>query len=387
MRPDLTSPQKAPPPAHNIDRVSLYIHVPFCRHLCPYCAFYKQENPTETMLDSLVNALATEIGGYRDAGLTLSSIFWGGGTPTLLQPRHWDHMHKTLSATFHIPKGTEHTVEVNPETVSPLLLTTLHEIGVTRLSIGVQSFSDRALAFLGRRHGQTEVRQALDHVFAGPIQTINLDLMYGLPEEVGPHVTDDINTALSYPIAHLSTYALTIEPGTPFAKTQVVSPENKTWAEYIEIRQAAKHAGLIHYEISAFAKPGHTCTHNMAYWRLHPYIGIGPSASSYWRGIPYKNPSDVARYVQNPNLGASQREKHVSMNDFCTDYMLANFRRLDAVDLHQVSKDLGIDAVATYGQTLADLAKNGFVHTIAPHLYQLTEEGIRMHNDVLEKLV
>ena len=375
------------PACHQGDGVSLYIHIPFCRHLCPYCAFYKQENPAADTMDRLVEALIAELLWYAPQQLTLRSIFWGGGTPTLLTAVHWQRLSTAIRSAFCVAPSTEQTVEVNPETVTPEMLANLCEVNVTRVSMGVQSFFEKPLAFLGRQHGPDTLETAMGHLFESDIKNINLDLMYGLPKMAEQDISAELDKALSLPITHLSTYALTIEPGTPFAKKKVVSPEDQTWHEYLTIRERLAARGFQHYEISAFAKPGHTCTHNLAYWRLSPYIGIGPSAASYWRGMSYKNVSDLARYVENPRPPIAKKTPEFSAQNMAADYMIANFRRLDAIDANQISQDLGIDAPLVYAEAFQTLLSRGWLTQLSDAQYQITDEGIRMHNHLLEVFV
>ena len=374
-------------PCHQGSLVSLYIHIPFCRHLCPYCAFYKQENPAADTVDSLVEALIAEILWYAPQQLTLRSIFWGGGTPTLLTAGQWQRLYTAIQSAFSVASTTEQTVEVNPETMTPEMLAALCQVNVTRVSMGIQSFFEKPLQFLGRKHGPETVETALGHLFESAIKNINLDLMYGLPEMAKQDISAELDRALALPITHLSTYALTIEPGTPFAKKKVISPEDQTWHEYLTIRKRLAAHGFQHYEISAFAKPGHTCTHNLAYWKLSPYIGIGPSAASYWHGMSYKNVSDLARYVQNPRPPIATKRPDFSAQNMASDYMIANFRRLDAIDTNQISQDLGLDAPLVYAEAFASLLSQGWISMVSPSQYQITDEGIRMHNELLEVFV
>jgi oxygen-independent coproporphyrinogen III oxidase len=211
--------------------------------------------------------------------------------------------------------------------------------------------------------------------------------MYGLPETAEQRISDELEMALSLPITHLSTYALSIEKGTPFAKKKIVSPEDATWQEYLQIRERLAQAGFQHYEISAFAKPGHTCIHNLAYWTLSPYIGIGPSAASYWRGMSYKNVSDLARYVENPRPPIAKKTPEFSVQNMAADYMITNFRRLNVIDTTHISQDLGIDAEVVYAEVFHRLLSQGWLTKISPTHYKITDEGIRMHNYLLEVFV
>lgn len=367
------------PPLHATNTVALYLHVPFCQSLCPYCAFYKQENPIASTKDSLVDALIAEIQAYAGLGLCVSSIFWGGGTPTLLTGTQFQKVYTAICSVFICSAGVEHTVEVNPETVSLALLTQLGDIGVTRISLGVQSFFDGPLTFLGRRHSAATVRTALD-LLCTKFTNINIDFIYGLPTAVGQDIMEELAVALTYPITHISPYALTIEKGTVFAKQGIVSPDD-SWEDYTRIKKMLIGAGFLHYEISAFARPGYACRHNMAYWQLQPYIGIGPSAASYWRGRSYKQVSDLAAYVQNPSPRIA---KNFTMTTFETDYMLANFRRLDGISAQCITRDLGREN--PYAKSLDELVAKGFL-THQGDCYILTLEGIRMHNMVLEAFV
>lgn len=285
----------------------LYIHVPFCFHKCHYCDFYSLVDSRDRQ-PAFVERLARELDAWSPrAGQPLQTLFVGGGTPTLLRTDLWITLLRRLDASFDlsaIRRGQgEFTVECNPETASPELLASLRAGGVTRLSVGAQSFHPAHLKTLERWHDPANVARALTLARDAGISRLSLDLIFGIPGQTLADWDRDLDQALALGVEHLSCYNLTYEPGTAMT-ARLARGEFHTADEDLEVemfhhtarRLAA--AGLHRYEISNFARPGAECRHNLAYWRQEPWLAAGPSASAHLAGCRWKNVPRLDDYLR-----------------------------------------------------------------------------------------
>jgi oxygen-independent coproporphyrinogen-3 oxidase len=266
--------------------LSLYIHLPWCLKKCPYCDFNSHEwsataAPGESMPEArYLDALRADLEASLPLvwGRPVVSVFIGGGTPSLFSPEAIDRLLGDVRALLPLEADAEITLEANPGTFEKDRFRAFREAGVTRLSVGVQSFDDAALKAVGRVHDSRQARAALDEA-AQVFQTFNLDLMYALPGQTLAMLEADLRTALSYAPPHLSVYHLTLEPNTLFAKYPPVLPgDDEAYDMLDRITEFTAGAGLQRYEVSAYARPGHACRHNLNYWRFGDYLGIGAGA-------------------------------------------------------------------------------------------------------------
>lgn len=268
----------------------VYVHVPFCRYRCPYCAFYNVR-PDAGREAVFLDGTAREIERWRSAGAftdaTLATLYWGGGTPSRLTASGTRRL-AALSLGIAPPApDLEWTVEANPADVDAERLGLYRDLGVTRLSVGVQSFDEERLRFLGRDHGAARAREAVHWAAAAGFPEISLDLMFNLAV-AGSEAAwrADLTVALELPITHLSLYGLTIEAGTPFGRLaeageRLTRSDGGYGVEYLRACRAARRRGFEHYEVSSFARPGHRSRHNQSYWTGEPYLGLGPAAHSF----------------------------------------------------------------------------------------------------------
>ena len=266
--------------------LSLYVHLPWCLKKCPYCDFNSHEwrgsDDARSVQDSYIDALFADLEASLPLiwGRTVHTIFFGGGTPSLFSPDAIDRLVSGLRARLRLSADCEITLEANPGTFEKDRFKAFRQAGITRLSIGVQSFNDAHLKALGRVHDRAQALAAVNEA-AQVFDTFNLDLMYALPGQTLAQLTEDVETALSFSPPHLSIYHLTIEPNTLFAKHPPVLPEDDdAFAMMDRITERTAAAGLGRYEISAYAKPGHACAHNLNYWQFGDYLGIGAGAHS-----------------------------------------------------------------------------------------------------------
>lgn len=277
----------------------VYVHIPFCSRRCDFCAFATWTDRS-TLMDAYAQACRTEVLGADLAPAT--SVFFGGGTPSLLPA----HLLTAILATIRRRPGAEVTVECNPETVTPELLAAYRAAGVNRLSFGVQSMVDHVLAGLGRDHDPASVVRAVTEARVAGFDRFNLDLIYGAAGERDEDWSATLETVLDLGPSHVSAYALTVEPGTPLAVDRSRHPDEDVQADrYLLADEVLGAAGLANYEISNWARPGQECRHNQLYWRQGDYRGIGCSAHSHRSGRRYWNVRTPERYIAALSEGVS----------------------------------------------------------------------------------
>lgn len=276
--------EDAPAPA------ALYVHFPFCVHRCHYCDFSvsrARTPPVEAWLDGV----SAELDWWFDrtgwtTPLALDTLFVGGGTPSLLGAEGMRALRERLARRFSMGPGIEWTAEANPASFTVELAAAWRDTGVSRVSLGVQAFDDAALAWLGRLHDASGAVAAVRAARDAGIRDVSVDLLFGLPEDIARDLDSEVACALREGVTHVSAYGLTIEPRTPLAKWVrsgriTPTPDVRYEDEYREIASRLREAGLEHYEVSNFARPGHECRHNWYYWNRAPYLGVGPSSHGF----------------------------------------------------------------------------------------------------------
>jgi len=316
--------------------LALYVHVPWCVRKCPYCDFNSHEwrgggdgPPEDAYVDALVADLEQALPSIW--GRPVVSVFVGGGTPSLLSPAAIDRLLAAVRARLPLVPGAEVTLEANPGTFERARFEGFRAAGVNRLSLGVQSFDARHLAALGRIHGPDEAREAARAAVA-IFANVNLDLMFGLPGQSIGDCARDVEAALSFGAPHLSFYQLTLEPNTRFHRDPPTLPDDDAVADMqalVEARLAD--AGLARYEVSAYARPGHECAHNLNYWRFGDYLGIGAGAHGKLsfpdrivREMRHRHP---AQYMERVRAGDGVMERHeVAEADVGFEFMLNALR-------------------------------------------------------------
>ena len=316
--------------------LALYVHVPWCVQKCPYCDFNSHEALGEIPERQYVDALIADLQSALPLiwGRPVQTVFFGGGTPSLLSPAAIDELLAAFRALAMLSPEAEITLEANPGTVEAAKFAGFSAAGVNRVSLGIQSFNDAHLQALGRIHGADEARRAA-HLAGEHFASFNLDLMYGLPGQTLDQALTDVDTALTFKPPHLSCYQLTLEPNTRFAAFPPELPEGDTCAdmqEAIEARLAG--AGFANYETSAFAQAGKQCRHNLNYWHFGDYLGIGAGAHSkltlhdrVLRQMRWKHP---AAYLKNVAAGSPvQEETQVDASGLPFEFLMNALRLAD----------------------------------------------------------
>lgn len=346
MRPGLLQLPSLPP-------LSLYVHLPWCLKKCPYCDFNSHEFrgldtndalPQQRYVDALIADLETSLPWVW--GRPVYSVFLGGGTPSLFSPAAIDRLIGAIRARLPLEPDCEITLEANPGTFEKDRFRAFRQAGVTRLSVGVQSFSDRHLQALGRVHDRKQAMEALAEA-AAHFPTFNLDLMYALPGQTPADLDADLDMALSFAPPHLSIYHLTIEPNTVFASQPPELPEDDAaWSMLDHITARTADAGLARYEVSAYARAGQQCRHNLNYWQFGDYLGIGAGAHGklsfphrVMRQVRWREPR---RYMDQALAGEPlAQENEVSRRDLSFEYALNALRLKDGFSLRDFAERTG----------------------------------------------
>ena len=368
--------------------LSLYVHLPWCIKKCPYCDFNSHEMagvepPEQRYIDALIADLEASLPLIW--GRSVHSIFIGGGTPSLFSPAAIDRLLAELRARLRLDPDCEITLEANPGTFEKDRFKAFRSAGVTRLSVGVQSFNDAHLKALGRVHDSAQAIAAVQEAAAN-FETFNLDIMYALPGQTLEGLEKDMRQALALNPPHISIYHLTIEPNTYFAKFPPVIPEEDlAYAMLDRITEMTAQAGMQRYEVSAYAKPGHRCFHNLNYWQFGDYLGIGAGAHSKLsfahrivRQVRWREPR---LYIDNALAGeAVTQETEVSRADLPFEYMLNALRLRDGFKLQDFAEKTGLP-VSALQTGLDEAERKGLIERDLTSL-RPTERGFDFLNDL-----
>lgn len=375
--------------------LGLYIHIPYCRSKCGYCSFnsvpWSGEGP-DSYLDALLAEMAKVASGWG-AGKVLSSIFIGGGTPTVYDGRALGKLLAACRTQFAWIDTLEITIETNPNTVDAANLASCRAAGANRLSIGVQAFDDRLLQAIDRNHSVAQAIKAVMLARQAGFANLNLDLIYGLPTQTIHQWRHSLTTALELSPEHLSLYELSIEPGTLFAKQQsqgaLALPDDDSTAEMAELGHEilARH-GYLRYETSNYARPGSECRHNLNYWQNGSYVGLGAGAVSSFDGLRLKNIDNPADYMARIKAGlvAFQDGEALSVAASFRESVVMGLRLLAGVSLLALRERYGLEPQTYYGITLEKLRANGLVALDKERMW-LTAKALPVANQVLSELV
>ncbi len=374
--------------------VSLYFHIPFCSKKCDYCHFFVLPDK-QPLKEQFLFALATEwkMRLPQLDGKRIVSIYFGGGTPSRLDPIHLQTILDTIFASgLDIAADCEITIEANPEDATLPLMRQYHSMGINRISLGIQSLDDSQLGILSRQHSAQKGISAILQAYEAGIENISIDLMYDLPHQSLESWQRTLQRLQALPITHLSLYNLTFEPHTVFFKRKKeLTPHLPTQEQSLELLQGAILAiealGLKRYEISAFARPEKQSRHNTGYWTGRPFLGFGPSAFSYWEGRRFSNVSNLSRYSQSLIDGAFpiDFEEQLSYPQNLTELFAVRIRLNEGVDLKQFEKCHGA-LPEGYASILQRLLEKGWTRQ-NEGVYALTEEGMLFYDSVAAELI
>lgn len=323
----------------------IYIHIPFCKKACHYCNFHF--STSTNLLEDLVQAILKEIELQNDFFSTkVQTIYFGGGTPSLLKSIEIEKILNKIQTHYTLEDNIEITLEANPDDIQPNNLKDWRQIGINRLSIGVQSFFDDDLIWMNRAHSAQQSLQCIDWAYQHQLSNINIDLIYGIPNMSAEKWMQNLEKVSALNIKHLSAYALTVEPKTALAKFiqqgRVQDVDTETQLQHFDILDAwAKANNFEFYEISNLAKPGWRSNHNSNYWQNQPYLGIGPSAHSFKENIRQWNIAHNVLYIKSISEGIVPYEQEVlTPAQQINEYLLTNLRRMEGVNLSVIKNAL-----------------------------------------------
>ncbi|MCH5323898.1 MAG: radical SAM family heme chaperone HemW [Eubacterium sp.] len=355
-----------------MNKVGLYIHVPFCLSKCPYCDFYSVKYDDDTAKGYL-NAVKANLANYDS--IRFDTVYFGGGTPILL----WKEICEILSFLGdRIEPDAEITLEANPCCTHGEALTALKQSGVNRVSFGLQSADDNELKALGRRHNATQGEQAVEMCYNAGVENISADIMLGIPLQTPESLKRTVERFTSLPITHISAYMLKIEENTPFATRQLDLPDEDGYAQmYLDTVSLLPEKGFTQYEISNFAKSGCECRHNLKYWRCEEYIGIGPAAHSFYNGSRYAVNRDLSEFIKIVPQRTYVTEG--SPADF-DEWLMLRLRLSEGVDLDEVKQRFGIEKEKLFEKLKAVPTQ---LYRADNNNIRLTPEGFLVSNAVI----
>lgn len=367
-----------------------YVHVPFCRHRCGYCNFSVIAG-RDDYADAFLEALEQELCQLRQPR-HVSTIFIGGGTPTHLDRNWLSRLLELVKHWFPLNPNGEFSVEANPRDISEDKLGILRQIGVNRISLGVQSFKTAKLARLERDHDRNVAERAIQQS-AEWIGNVSIDLIFAAPEETLDEWHDDLSIALSLPIKHLSTYGLTFEKGTQFWNRLHQGDlreagEDLELAMYQAAIRCCIQAGWRHYEVSNFAMPGFECRHNKAYWEGRGWYAAGPGAAAFvegWRSVNHRSPTTYIRKLLKCESPIAESEK-LTRETWARERLVFGLRMLDGVDLEDIACETAFDIRKACGEILQNLVDAAMLERKGTRI-RLTEKGLYVSDSILGRLL
>jgi oxygen-independent coproporphyrinogen III oxidase len=370
----------------------IYIHIPFCKKACFYCDFHF--SVSFKIKEKIITAICKELisrKDFFDSKETISSIYFGGGTPSVLSIKEIDEILGVVYSHYNVEKNAEITFECNPDDLTQDYLKELKFVGINRLSIGVQSFNDEYLKWMNRSHDAIQSKKSIEYAAGAGFNNITLDLIYGLPQLGNKEWLDNLNEALSLPINHLSAYSLTMEENTPYIKLvnqgkyKKPSDDNSSSHYQILIQQATD-LGWEHYEVSSFCKPGNYSKHNSSYWSGSKYLGVGPSAHSYDGNFRYWNVSNNKSYLEciSSNKRCFESEE-LTVSNQVNEYLLTGLRTKWGVDLGLLSDKYDYNVMSLFENDVRFWISLNWMEIKDSNL-KLTDKGMLFADHISSKL-
>ncbi|MFT5872118.1 MAG: oxygen-independent coproporphyrinogen-3 oxidase [Clostridium sp.] len=369
--------------------VALYIHIPFCKQKCLYCDFPSFAGKEKHMIDYAL-ALAKEINSI--SGKKIKTIFIGGGTPTYLSLAGWEIIRESIDR-LDTCDDLEFTVEGNPGTFTMEKLSFLKEMGVNRLSIGLQAWQDSLLLELGRIHTTYDFKESFEMARNLGFDNINVDLMFGLPSQTLKQWQETLENVIELNPEHLSCYSLIVEEGTAFYKrfedgTLNLSDEELERSMYAKTLEYLKAKGYIQYEISNFARNNKLCRHNLVYWEMGEYIGCGSASHSYTDGFRYRNEENIGKYIRKINTedcAIVEKRKNLFKDDM-EEFMFMGLRKNIGISKSEFIQRFNSDIHNIYGEIISKYVNTGFMMESDENIF-LTYEGIEVSNVIMAEFL
>lgn len=372
-----------------MNNFGLYVHIPFCVQKCAYCDFLSAP-ATEEVREAYVDALVREIA--LQPKRTVDSVFLGGGTPSVLTVSQTARIMEAVHARHSVAQEAEITTEVNPATADFEKLLSYRKMGLNRISIGVQSFSDAELKLLGRAHDSAAATMCIEDAKRAGFENLNIDLMSGIPHQTCESFSENLQTALSFSPTHISAYSLIIEPDTPFetryADGRDLPDEDAERAMYVRTGEILDANGFVHYEISNYAKPGFESRHNLKYWHCTPYLAAGLGAHAFDGRVRTENVRDMEQYLQmlSENKLPIAETTALSDADLASEYIMMSLRLREGLSLSLFSEKFGYDFYDAHKKKLELYIENGFM-ALEDDRIAFTKKGIQVSNAILCELI
>ena len=381
-------------------KAGVYLHIPFCRSRCSYCDFATDVYKNEETVERYVNALCREISDFKSkiqnpkSKIPIDTIYFGGGTPSLLSPRQLEKILKTINEKFIVDENSEITMEMNPATVSLETLKEYRNLGINRASFGAQTFDDTELKRLGRRHTAADVRETIELLREADFQNVSFDLIAGLPRQTIKDWQRNLDEALKLKPEHLSLYLLEIHEGTPLAEQvrsgrQPLPDEDLAARMYELLLEKTAAQGYRQYEISNFALPGFESRHNLKYWQFAPYFSFGVSAHSFdGARLRWANERDTFVYVKRIESGGSPIVETTKLDEKARrgEYAFLRLRLNKGIDLEKFKNEFGVDLTQENAEDLVRLREAGLIELDENRL-RLSEKGRLYSNEVFDVFV
>ena len=372
----------------NEKKLGIYIHIPFCIKKCGYCDFCSFSGVHPAVKDDYVSILCLQIKEALEMtrGYAVDTVYFGGGTPTLLAPDQFERIFEALNDTFCICKDAEITSECNPATADRKYFSFLRGLGINRLSIGVQSTDPGELKALGRAHGREDIFRSFEDAHAAGFENLSADLMFGIPGQTRGSFGKTLCEALTLGVSHISAYGLILEPGTEFYKNRekLALPDEDT--EYTMYKDAVGNLsahGFKRYEISNFAIPGRESRHNLKYWRREEYLGFGASAHSFFGERRFSAPTSIKAF----NSGRFEdSSEHISRHDAACEFVMLGMRLAEGFAESELEERFGISADELFRGRLEKYIDDGFV-VRKDGRCAFSDEGFYVSNTVLSDIL
>ena len=365
--------------------LELYVHIPFCVRKCQYCDFLSDPSDEETK-DRYIEALLKEIrAAEHTEDYEIVSVFIGGGTPSALKAEAIASIMRTLQEQFFFCEDAEVTIEANPGTVDLEKLTIYRNVGINRLSLGLQSTDAEELKLLGRIHSYEEFLKSYEWAREAGFSNINIDLMFAIPGQTGEAWRQHLYQVAELNPEHISAYSLIIEEGTPFAEQNLDLPDEDTeYQMYEDTAEILERYGYRQYEISNYAKQGYMCRHNAGYWQRLEYLGFGLGASSLYGGMRFSNTHQMQEYLKesrNPDQ-IRQDVTVLSRNERIEEFMFLGLRMTEGISEKKFEENFDVRLMDVYGDILQKYEETGFMEHIETK-WRLTRKGIHVSNHIL----
>jgi len=370
----------------------LYLHIPFCKQACSYCDFYFVTR-TEYKA-AFVEALQNEIKSYSCTGYSneeVETIYIGGGTPSLLSIADLEEIFDTLKEVFPL-NLKEVTIEINPDDVTRDYLSALRDLGVDRVSMGVQTFDPDRLAFMNRAHTRREAQKSLELLSSSGFQTFTADLIYGNPGQSLQSLENDVQSLLAYNPPHISAYSLTVEPGTRLGKQvelgRISPPDDDLVADHFDlINRLLEEQGIRRYEVSNYSRTGHEAIHNSNYWEHENYLGMGPAAHSFWweeQAERWSNKKDLKAYLSGDKEVRTEQETLTPL-ELAEERIMMGLRTRKGIELRELEKRYKYELHEKQKDYLARKAREGKIESEKE--IRLTDKGVKIADAIILDLI